>query len=143
MAEIDRLIESNFYFWVLLKKFIQNFLLIRNFQREICMNLVFQIPEILDLLLKVFQNDQEFFTKLLNQELRESIKVREWMMSRLNVTDFFEDEGSQAQDLELNLDDNGCLIEHDLQEDSDSWILDVSDSDGSESSQEDEVESEN
>jgi hypothetical protein len=83
------------------KTFVQKILLIQNFQRKIFFNLVFQrrgdyykILEILDDLLKVFQNDQEFFTKLLNEELRESIKVREWMVSRLNITDFFEDEES-------------------------------------------------
>jgi hypothetical protein len=47
-----------------------------------------KIPEILDLLSKDFQNDQEFFTKLLNEELKKNKKVREWIKNNLDFIDF-------------------------------------------------------
>jgi hypothetical protein len=68
------------------KSFVQNFLLIQNKRQENCLNLICQrgedewkIPKILDLLSKDFQNDREFFTKLLNEELKKNEKVRKWI----------------------------------------------------------------
>ncbi len=77
------------------KSFVQNFLLIQNKRQENCLNLVCQrrdwrIPEILGLLSKGFQNDQEFFTKLLNEELKENEKVREWIKNNLDFIDLQE-----------------------------------------------------
>jgi hypothetical protein len=77
------------------KSFLQNFLLIQNKRQENCLNLFCQrvwykwkIPEILDLLSKNFQNDQEFFTKILNEELKKNKKVREWIKKNLDFIDF-------------------------------------------------------
>jgi hypothetical protein len=76
------------------KSFVQNFLLIQNKRKENCLNLVCQlvedewkIPEILNLLSKEFQNDREFFTKLLNEELKKNKKVREWIKKKLDFID--------------------------------------------------------
>jgi hypothetical protein len=76
------------------KSFVQNFLLIQNKRLENCLNLFCQrveddweIPEILDLLSKDFQNDREFFTKLLNEELKKNEKVRKWIKKNLDFID--------------------------------------------------------
>jgi hypothetical protein len=74
------------------KSFVQNFLLIQNKRQENCLNLVCQrdkwnIQKILDRLSKDFQNDQEFFTKLLNEELKKNEKVREWIKIFLDFID--------------------------------------------------------
>jgi hypothetical protein len=74
------------------KSFVQNFLLIQNKRQENCLNLFCQrrdwkIPEILDLLSKDFQNDQEFFTKLLNEELKKNEEVREWTKNNSSFTE--------------------------------------------------------
>ncbi len=74
------------------KSFVQKFLLIQNKRQENCLNLFCQrlvkkIPEILDLLSKDFQNDREFFTKLLNEELKKNEKVREWIKKNLDFID--------------------------------------------------------
>jgi hypothetical protein len=76
------------------KSFVQNFLLIKNKRQENCLNLICQrvedvkkIPEILDLLSKDFQNDQEFFTKLINEELKKNKKVRKWIKKNLDFID--------------------------------------------------------
>jgi hypothetical protein len=72
------------------KSFVQNFLLIQNKRLENCLNLVCQrqgkkISGILKLLSKDFQNDREFFRKLLNDELKKNKKVRKWIEKNLNV----------------------------------------------------------
>jgi hypothetical protein len=76
------------------KSFVQNFLLIQNKRQENCLNLVCQrfrfewdIPKIFDLLLKDFQNDQEFFAKLFSEELKKNKKVRKWIKNNLDFID--------------------------------------------------------
>ncbi len=76
------------------KSFVQNFLLIQNKRQENCLNLFCQgvkyewkIPKILNLLSKDFQNDREFFTKLLNEELKKNEKVREWIKKNSSFTE--------------------------------------------------------
>jgi hypothetical protein len=83
------------------KSFVQNFLLIQNKRQENCLNLVCQryekkIPGILDLLLEDFQNDQEFFTKLLNEELKKNEKVRNWTKKNLDFIDLSETRESKC-----------------------------------------------
>ncbi len=56
------------------------------------MNLFFQrvewkISDILDRLSEDFQNDQEFFTKLLNEKLKKNEKVRKWTKNNLDFID--------------------------------------------------------
>jgi hypothetical protein len=87
-------------------------LLIQNKRQENCLNLFFQrvewiIPRILDLLSKDFQNDQEFFTKFLNEELKKNEEVREWIKNNLDFID---------------LPEIGSLCCESSQEDSDSSI---------------------
>jgi hypothetical protein len=74
------------------KSFVQNFLLIQNKRQENCLNLFFQrvewkISDILDRLSEDFQNDQEFFTKLLNEKLKKNEKVRKWTKNNLDFID--------------------------------------------------------
>jgi hypothetical protein len=74
------------------KSFVQNCLLIQNKRQENCLNLVCQrrekkIPKILGFLSEDFQNDQEFFTNLLNDELKKNKKVRKWIKKNLDFID--------------------------------------------------------
>jgi hypothetical protein len=74
------------------KSFVQNFLLIQNKRQENCLNSVcrrrdWKIPEILDRLSKDFKNDQEFLTKLLNEELKKNKEVREWIKKNSSLTE--------------------------------------------------------
>jgi hypothetical protein len=92
--QVDRFFTETFEFLIrnFDKSFVQNFLLIQNKRQENCLNLICQrddwrIPEILDLLSEVFQNGQEFFTKLLNEELKKNKKVRKWTKNNLNFID--------------------------------------------------------
>jgi hypothetical protein len=79
------------------KSFVQNFLLIQNKRQENCLNLVCQrarfdwiIPGILKILSKDFQNDHEFFTKLLNEELKKNWNAKEWSKKNLDFIDLTE-----------------------------------------------------
>ncbi len=96
-SQVDDFFTETFNFLIrnFDKSFVQNFLLIQNKRQENCLNLICQrvkydkwkIPEILDLLSKDFQNDQKFFTKLLNEELKKNKKVREWIKNNLDFID--------------------------------------------------------
>jgi hypothetical protein len=55
-----------------------------------CQRVECEIPGILDLLSKDFRYDQEFFTKLLNEELKENEKVRKWIKNNLDFIDLRE-----------------------------------------------------
>jgi hypothetical protein len=89
------------------KSFAKNLLLIQNRRLENCLNLICQsayekeISKVLDLLLKDFQNDQEFFKKLLNGELKKNETVRKWIENNLNFIDLPQN-ASQSND--------GCTI---------------------------------
>ncbi len=89
------------------KSFAKNLLLIQNRRLENCLNLICQsayekeISKVLDLLLKDFQNDQEFFKKLLNDELKKNETVRKWIENNLNFIDLPQN-ASQSND--------GCTI---------------------------------
>jgi hypothetical protein len=96
VGDLDRFFTKTFKFLIrnFDKSFVQNFLLIQNKRQENCLNLICQrvwdekkIPEILDLLSKDFQNNHEFFTKLLNEGLKKNEKVREWFKKNLVFID--------------------------------------------------------
>jgi hypothetical protein len=96
---VDRFFTETFEFLIrnFDKSFVQNFLLIQNKRQENCLNLFCQrvindkeISETLDLLSKDFQNDREFFTKLLNEELKKNEKVKKWIRKNLDFIDLSE-----------------------------------------------------
>jgi hypothetical protein len=85
------------------KTFVKNFLLIQNEKNENFLNVVFEkryveqvnVSNILDLLFKDFQNDQDFFTVLFNAKSKKNQIVKNWMKNKLGVE--FEDENENSK----------------------------------------------
>jgi hypothetical protein len=76
------------------KIFISKFLLIENSENENFLNIICTIEnsiiQVLDHLLVNFQNDSEFFKKLINKKLRENADVKNWIKNQRTLNFSFD-----------------------------------------------------
>ncbi len=75
------------------KAFVKEFLLLQNIEEKNFLNIVCKrerdwcghVTEVLDTLFKDFQNDQDFFTKLINKKSKKDCSVKEFMKYKLKI----------------------------------------------------------
>jgi hypothetical protein len=78
------------------KIFISKFLLIENSENENFLNIICTkrensiVIKVLDHLFKNFQNDSEFFKKLINEKLRENMDVKNWIKNQRTLNFSFD-----------------------------------------------------
>jgi hypothetical protein len=97
------------------KVFVKKLLLLENNEGENFLNIICEkqndehVTNILDTLFKDFQNDRDFFTKLINEKSKKNQKVKDFVKFKLN-NDFPEERNRKIEEMEISeeVEDSRC-----------------------------------